>query len=175
MENKVNIYFDMDGVQAVYGRDDSVEQMEEKGYFLNRPVQKNIIELMQRMKEDSRFHVAVLSAVFEDDHSAWEKLIWLENQNLGDMEKFFVPCGSSKASYVDQDGINILIDDFTVNLMDWENAGRNFHGIKFENGINGHNGVWKSFGGQTIHHKMDAKEMYDEILDYVDKLETALK
>lgn len=56
---KVNIYVDMDGVQAVYGDGDTVEKMSEVGYFRNRPVQKNVIDFIKKISADERFYVAI--------------------------------------------------------------------------------------------------------------------
>ena len=69
----MNIYVDMDGVQAVYGVGDSVEKMSEVGYFRNRPAQENVIEFIKKLSADERFNVAILSAVFDDGHSKEEK------------------------------------------------------------------------------------------------------
>lgn len=158
---KVNIYVDMDGVQAVYGVNDTVEMMSKIGYFRNRPVQKNVIDFIKMLSADGRFNVVILSAVFNDDHSKKEKKQWLIENGLGEVEAIFTPCGSCKADYVTTSGLNILIDDYSKNLFEWENHGKNFLGIKFDNGINGKNGKWKKHGGICLSYKMNVKELYD--------------
>lgn len=157
---KINIYVDMDGVQAVYGTNDTVEKMSEVGYFRNRPVQKNVIDFIKMLSADGRLNVAILSAVFDDNHSREEKKQWLMNNGLGGVEAIFTPCGVCKADYVKASGLNILIDDYTKNLLEWENQGENFLGIKFDNGINGNNGKWKNYGGLVLNKEMSAEDMY---------------
>ena len=156
----VNVYVDMDGVQAVYGVNDSVEKMSEIGYFRNRPVQRNVIDFIKLLAKDRRFNVAILSAVFNDEHSANEKKQWLEENGLGGVDAIFTPCGACKGDYVEKDGFNILIDDYSKNLFEWESQGKNFLGIKFNNGINGKGGNWKCHGGIVMNKELSAGEMY---------------
>ena len=54
-------------------------------------------------------------------------------ENKADMVEFFLDTELTKE--------DILIDDYTKNLTEWEFAGGT--GIKALNGINGKNGVWK--------------------------------
>ncbi len=156
----VNVYVDMDGVQAVYGFEDSVEEMSRPGYFRNRPVHDNVIELMRKLEENPRFKVSVLSAVFEDSHSENDKKLWLEKQGLGDVSRIFVPYGENKADYVSHDGKNILIDDFSKNLFEWEQNGENFIGVKFLNEGNGTKGSWFRRGGYSLNMNMSSDKMF---------------
>lgn len=159
----VNVYVDMDGVQAVYGVGDTVEEMSAVGYFRNRPVQKNVIDFIKMIDADERFNVAILSAVFDDDHSKEEKKQWLIENGLGGVDAIFTPCGACKADYIKTSGLNILIDDYSKNLLEWENQGKNFLGIKFDNGINGNVGKWKSRRGLWLNYKMSADELFEMI------------
>ena len=102
-----------------------------------------------------------MSAVFDDNHSKEEKKQWLIENGLGGVNAIFTPCGSCKADYVTTSGLNILIDDYSKNLFEWENYGKNFLGIKFDNGINGKNGKWKKHGEICLSYKMNVKELYD--------------
>lgn len=155
----INVYVDMDGVQAVYGAGDTVEEMSAVGYFRNRPVQKNVIDFIKMIDADERFNVAILSAVFDDDHSKEEKKQWLIENGLGGVDAIFTPCGACKADYIKTSGINILIDDYSKNLLEWEKQGKNFLGIKFDNGINGNIGKWKSRRGIVLSKEMSAEDM----------------
>lgn len=155
----VNVYVDMDGVQAVYGAGDTVEKMSAVGYFRNRPVQKNVIDFIKMIDADERFNVAILSAVFDDDHSKEEKKQWLIENGLGGVDAIFTPCGACKADYVKTSGMNILIDDYSKNLLEWESQGKNFLGIKFDNGINGNIGKWKSRRRLVLSKEMSAEDM----------------
>lgn len=127
----------------LYGEENSVEKMSPIGYFRNRPVQENVIDFIKLMEADRRFNIEILSAVFDDEHSAIEKKRWLVDNGLGEVDTLFTPCGARKRDYVETEGLNILIDDYTNNLLDWEEKGNNYLGIKFDNGINGRVGKWK--------------------------------
>ena len=168
---QINIYIDMDGVQAVYGKGDTVEEMGKPGYFRSRPVQENVIELMQALNIDEHINLIILSSVFKDDHSAADKLMWLMEQDLGDVRVVFVPEGESKAEHAFTGGLNILIDDFSKNLFEWESKGPGYVGIKFLNGINGTKGSWVKRNGFTLDASMPADELYDKIVEISDRLE----
>ena len=155
----VNVYVDMDGVQAIYGAGDTVEKMSEVGYFRNRPVQENVVDFIKLLSADKCFNVSILSAVFDDNHSGKEKMLWLKENGLEKINVIFTPCGSCKGEYVNSEGLNILIDDYTKNLFEWEKQGKNYLGIKFDNGINGRIGNWKRHGGIVINKDMSPCEM----------------
>ena len=169
--NKINIYIDMDGVQAVYGKNDTVEEMGQPGYFRNRPVQQNVIELIEALNIDEQINLIILSSVFRDDHSAADKLLWLMERDLGDVRVCFVPEGESKSDYAVTSGLNILIDDFSKNLFAWESKGPGFVGIKFLNGINGTNGTWAKRNGLTLDAALPAEELYDRLIEISARLE----
>ena len=66
--------------------------------------------------------------------------------------RIYVKSGVSKTAYI-KGGISkndILLDDYTANLRDWEDHGG--HGIKIRNNINCKNGIWK---GQIIYNQDD--------------------
>ncbi|MCR5354938.1 MAG: hypothetical protein K6E43_05075 [Lachnospiraceae bacterium] len=164
--SKINIYFDMDGVQTIYYKDEIVEDMMKPGYFLSRTPHFEMLDLIKLLLADDDFHVTILSAVFTDDHSAYEKAVWLDKHGLGMADVTFMPCGRCKSDYVSKDGLNILVDDFSKNLFDWENAGDNFIGVKYLNEINGTQGNWVKHSGRVIDYKMSAEEMYASIILY---------
>lgn len=156
MSELINVYIDMDGVQTVYDKGDTVEEMMQEGYFSSRQPHIEVIDFIKLLMEDDRYTVTILSAVFTDSHSILEKAIWLENQGLSAVDKMFVPCGVPKSNYVKSEGMNILIDDFSKNLFEWENAGENFFGIKFMNEVNGENGTWRKHAGASLDYSMNA-------------------
>lgn len=168
--DQINIYIDMDGVQAVYGFGDSLEEMAAPGYFRERPAQQNMVETVQRLQDDDRYHVVVLSSVFSDRHSAKDKTEWLKAQGLGEVETCFVPCGMRKGDFVEKDGVNILVDDFSRNLFEWESMGRNFHGIKFLNEKNGSRGSWFNAGGFTVNFHMTPDRLFRAITGLAEAL-----
>lgn len=156
MSELINVYIDMDGVQTVYDKSDTVEEMMQEGYFSSRQPHKEVIDFIKSLIKDDRYTVTVLSAVFTDSHSVLEKAIWLEEQGLSSVDKMFVPCGVPKSNYVKSEEMNILIDDFSKNLFEWENAGKNFFGIKFMNEANGENGTWRKHAGASLDYSMNA-------------------
>ena len=172
-DNKINIYVDMDGVIAEYGFGDSVEEMAAPGYFAGRPVCANAVEAVRMLDRDPRFNVFILSAVFADDHSIEEKSGWLRENGLGSVVSCFVPYGEKKGDYVEKSGINILVDDFSKNLFDWESMGPDFYGIKFTNAGNGCKGSWMERGGFTVSHRMTAEYIYLVISGIAEGLRTA--
>lgn len=167
MKDIINIYVDMDGVQTVYNKDDLVEDMMKPGYFISRQAHPEVISFLKHLHQDKRFNVSVLSAVFADNHSVYEKSLWLDKQGLSDLDAIFVPCGIPKASFIANDTLNILIDDFSTNLFQWEAAGNNFLGIKFLNEANGVNGTWYDHRGATLSYTMTSKELYDNLTDII--------
>ena len=94
--------------------------------------------------------------------------------------RLFVPYGVNKASYVKskmktKNAINVLIDDFTVNLVDWQID--NALGIKVLNNINNTKGTWINNGGFYInaYHDVDDNVEIINNLTYLWKEFTDLK
>lgn len=148
------IYIDMDGVLAKWDWDASLEDTFQPGYFARRIPEKNVVELIKRLKEESSFPVTILSAVYTNGYAAKEKRTWLDTIGLSDTPAIFVPYGQKKEEYVEKDPANVLIDDFSQNLRSWENAG--FTGIKFFNERNGSHGTWN---GYSIKYNMQPVKM----------------
>ncbi len=51
-------------------------------------------------------------------------------------------------------------DDYSKNLFEWESKGKDFLGIKFDNGINCNAGKWRKHGGIVMSKDMSPGEMY---------------
>ena len=158
MRREINIFFDMDGVLCEYNPNDSVEKMMQPGYFSSREEIVMMTSVLRKLKNDNRFHVRILTAVFPEEHNRREKLEWLKKLGLEDVEVCFTPVGESKLSYIDTKGVNILIDDYTLNLLSWQSGGSDFIGIKFYNSINGRHGTWKKLNGESINCHMKSEE-----------------
>lgn len=127
-------YIDMDGVLAIWNQQASEEDTHQKGYFIAREAERSAITLV-RLLVKKGFKVKILSAVYEDDHSAEEKRLWLTKEGLGDIEAIFVPYGEDKYKYINgEEHFPVLIDDYTKNLLAWEAHG--FLPFKFMNGYN---------------------------------------
>lgn len=146
-ESKKRIFVDMDGVLAKWNTNATLEDTLEKGYFLQREPQENMIEAIRDLAKSE--DVTILSAVYPKEmskYAASEKETWLSRNGLGSAPHVFVPYGANKRSSIkvsDEETV-FLIDDYTKNLIEWESTFRSY-GIKFCNGINDTNATWKGF------------------------------
>lgn len=125
--NKKRYFFDMDGVLAKYEFNlPSYETLYEEGYFLNRPMQENIVEAAAQMLAAGE-NVFILSAVLMDSAYAFEeKHKWLDKiLPIECKRRIFTICGEDKIGFIpgfDKDR-DILIDDFGGNTQVWKDAG----------------------------------------------------
>ena len=139
---KEKIFIDMDGTLAEFRKAEHLEDLYEKGYFLDLKPLK-FLDTANKLISFTN-NVFILSAYLHDSKYALEeKKIWLKKYmpELKAESCIFVPCGKNKADYVpnlNQDCF--LIDDFSLNLLCWEESGGT--GIKMLNGINGSKGTW---------------------------------
>ncbi len=156
----MTVYIDMDGVLAVWDSSTSAENTKSPGYFLEReeePVIVALIKALQKLNTD----VCILSAVW-NERCALEKSIWLDKRFGKGLNRIFVPVNENKADYI-LGGNNILIDDYTKNLVAWQKSGNK--PIKFYNDINGTNGTYQ---GTFITKNMSVGEMLEIIADTID-------
>ncbi len=155
--NNLPIYFDMDGVLAVW-RDVDEEKTHAPGFFLSAEADEKIVRLA-KMLHDIGYDVRILSAAYT--HSVRrEKSKWLKRHGLRSLKKVYVPYGQPKKAYVPY---GVLVDDFSENLFDWEDSSNHF-AIKYYNGQNGTNGRWANVGGAAIACTMDIEELYDKMV-----------
>ena len=171
MVNKNNfakIYVDMDGVLAKWNPYASIEDTFTKGYFLNCRADDLMITVVRELAK--KYEVAVISHAYQNGLAESEKLQWLQNNRLGDLEHIFIPYGEIKQNYAvcDQE-IAVLIDDFSKNLMQWEDGWYGYLGIKYYNGINGNKGSWKLRNGAYISNKMSINDILNRIDMYINK------
>ena len=148
------IYIDMDGVLAKWDPTSSVEDTFKTGYFAKRAEEKCISCLIKQLVKEG-YPVSILSAAYVEGTAMSDKQHWLAAHGLGPeiVPAVFVPYGSPKHTCVPK-GKNLLIDDFSKNLHEWESAG--YVGIKFYNGINGTQGSWT---GYNMNHRQTVKQM----------------
>lgn len=139
------LFVDMDGTLAVFTPVATLETLYEKGYFLNLEPQKNVVQAVRTIiSEKPEIEVFILSAYLSDStYALQEKNAWLD-YHLPEIDKehrVFTPCGSDKKLAI-KGGIrsdDYLLDDYTLNLNDWEPPAK---GIKLLNGINHTKGTW---------------------------------
>ena len=165
---KPTYHIDMDGVVAVFNPEASEEETHERGYFAAREAELSALAFV-RLLLNAGEDVCILSSVYEDDHSADEKDAWLTANGLPDVRRIFVPYGKDKNDYIEaKDSLPVLIDDYTKNLIAWENSG--YLAFKFMNGYNNQpklnlvNGVVHvkpdSWTGYSIDKRMSPMQMY---------------
>lgn len=161
MQMKANVFVDMDGVLAEQSHD-LVKYMYDKNFFLTLPPVYSMINVVKKLIKSKKYNVYILSSFIDSPYTVIEKDLWLDKY-LSEIPKnmrLFVPYGVNKASYVKskmatENTINVLIDDFTVNLDGWQID--NALAIKVLNNINNTKGTWVNNGGLYInaYHDVD--------------------
>ncbi len=151
MEKTINLFVDMDGTLAkFYYKKNCLEKMYEQGYFENLPLYAIAKKIDRLAKEDTCVQIFVLSACIKSDYCESEKIAWLLKcmPNINPKNFIFTKVGESKVKKVLEtvdnvdNTINLLLDDYTKNLEDWEKH-ENFIGLKFINGLNDTTKSWK--------------------------------
>lgn len=166
----VNIFVDMDGVLAVYDKN-VVKLMYDKGFFLNRPVIKPMIETIRRLVHKG-YNIYILTSVIDSEYCVPEKAFWLDKHlpEINKENRIYVPYGTVKSVIAEQrvnveNSVNVLIDDYTENLDKWTLEGA--LPIKVLNGINSTNGTWLNSGGDYI-------DAYSSVEENVEKIKTLI-
>ena len=139
----MRIFVDMDGTIArFYEADDCLEKMYEIGFFENLRPYAKMIKMLEKLNEKG-YEIFILSACIsmqcETEKQAWldKYLPWIDKAH-----RIFTRCGMNKAEYIKRKGyddarVNILIDDYSRNLDEWNEAfGRHGIAIKAINEIN---------------------------------------
>lgn len=140
MKLKQRIFIDMDGTLCEW-RYACIEEVAAKGYFLSLAPQQKVVDAVRKIIKTGKYEVAVLSSVFNDDHSIQEKNAWLDEYLPEIKTRIYVPYGEKKKDYISCPvKSDVLLDDFSKNLHEWHGIG-----IKVLNGINGTKGTWKGF------------------------------
>jgi 5'(3')-deoxyribonucleotidase len=163
MKKTINLFVDMDGTIAkFYYKKNCLEKMYEQGYFENLPTYAIAKHINDFVKQNTCVNVYILSACIDSEYCEQEKIVWLlQNMpNINPKNFLFTKIGESKVqkiiSNMEIDNVNclnILLDDYTLNLEQWE-TNNNCVGIKFLNGINDTTKSWqglkiKTFGQLT--------------------------
>lgn len=171
MYMNVNIFVDMDGVLAKYNKN-TYKYMYDKGFFLNRPIQKVMIDSIKLISE--QYHnVYILSSIIDSQHCKLEKNLWL-NKHLPEIsndKRLYVPYDMTKSEFVKNkvdlsNSINVLIDDFTKNLNEWTVP--NAIPIKVLNGINNTKGSWLTNKGNYVSLENSTEEIVQYINRHID-------
>lgn len=151
------IFIDMDGTLAkMFKTPNYLEAMYEEGFFAGLKPYDWVRYLNNYAK--TRDDIYILSACVESDFCENEKRFWLRTYlpNIPEKNYIFCKVGENKALKIckvigEKPGFNILVDDYSKNLYEWQMTDRNYISIKFVNEINnksGHNYryIIKGFG-----------------------------
>lgn len=162
---KLRLFVDMDGTLTVFTPQKGIEPLYEKGYFINLPPHENVVEAIRYIiNHHPEIEVYVLSAVLTDSKYALaEKHAWLDKYlpEIDAAHRIFVPNGSNKKEWiVGFKNEDVLIDDYTPNLMKWCPA----RGIKLLNAINHSNGTWQ---GDRIRYDREPIDLANSIVAIV--------
>ena len=155
MKKTINLFIDMDGTVAkFYYKKNCLEKMYEQGYFENLPSYAITKYIDNFAKKDTCVKIYILSACINSPYCESEKVAWLLKNmpNINPKNFIFTKVGESKVEKAKAiienwyDYTNILLDDYSKNLEDWNNN-ETCIGIKFLNGIND---TTKSWQGEKI-------------------------
>lgn len=128
MRNKTRVFFDMDGVLAKFLFASTVEDLYRKGYFLNLPPQHRILNAAKIISGIPWVDSYVISSVFADsDYAIPEKNQWLDRflPEIPKEKRFFPETGTPKTQALPfrLKTEDILVDDYGVNVRDWNGIG----------------------------------------------------
>lgn len=137
---KIRLFVDMDGTIAkFYHTPKYLEKMYEPGYFTNlKPYA--ILKTIKQLASKSNIEVFVLSACIDTDDCRLQKVTWLDKYlpEVDFEHRILIDVGENKADFIDYDvdTINVLLDDYSHNINEWNDYNFNNIAIKFVNGIN---------------------------------------
>jgi len=160
MKKTINLFVDMDGTLAkFYYKKNYLEKMYEQGYFANLPLYAIAKHIDEFAKKETCVNVYILSACINSKYCEQEKTEWLLKNmpNIDPKNYIFTRVGESKWEKAFEtigedfdDYINILLDDYTLNLDLWCGGADNMVGIKFLNGLNDTTKNWQGLKIKTF-------------------------
>lgn len=159
MKKTINLFIDMDGTVAkFYYKKNCLEKMYEQGYFENLPSYAIAKHIDNFAKQNTCVNVYVLSACVDSKYCEQEKVAWLLKNmpNISPNNFIFTKVGEEKVKKAMAsisgdfyEYINILLDDYTLNLEQWTEI-ESCIGIKFLNGINDTTKSWQGLKIKTF-------------------------
>jgi 5'(3')-deoxyribonucleotidase len=132
--------------------------MYEQGYFAKLPFYSMAMRLNEFASNDTCVKVYILSACVDSEYCEPEKIESLLKYmpNIEPTNFIFTKVGESKVlkarTMVENfdECINILLDDYTLNLEQWQAQSMLCMGVKFINGINDTTKTWQGAKVKTF-------------------------
>lgn len=127
------IFVDMDGVLAEFRKGVPEEMLYRKGYFATLQPISSACQMLNVLIRSMPENVYILTSYLEDSpYAKREKLMWAMKYTDIDPEHIiFVPSSMSKSDYVMAKEVDLLIDDYGLNLACWQGTP-----VKFVNPVN---------------------------------------
>ena len=125
----MKIFLDMDGTLAKFNVKNALQRFEnEKGFFARLGAYKGIEEIDKMTLKQNNVYIISASP---NENADKDKMVWIEKYlpNLNKENIIFCRLGENKAEYIENklnikiDNNCILLDDYTKNLVEWENFG----------------------------------------------------
>ena len=122
------IFLDMDGTLARFNVRNALERFEnEKGFFANLLAYKGIENINEMVKNGNVYIISASPNMYAD----MDKKVWLKKYIPNLKNEYILLCrnGQNKAKFIENKlGIKIdkncyLLDDYTKNLIEWEEVG----------------------------------------------------
>ena len=90
---KIRVFIDMDGVQAVWNNDVTLEEVAAPGYFQKVEPDANVLDMVRRLLKNPNVEVYSCSSTLQDNHSESDKRKWIEKicQKWNRADAYF-PC-----------------------------------------------------------------------------------
>ena len=144
--NKIKLFIDMDGTLTEWRKACTQEHLFLDNYFYSLKPHFKLLRYLQSL-DNSNIEIFIASH-YITDKSVKEKNKWLDRYfNIKNENRIFIPSHIRKSEYIKkylgEDILkeHILLDDFTPNLIEWENNGGT--AIKAINRINRKSIKWK--------------------------------
>ena len=154
----MKLFVDMDGTLARFHDEEGwPERMYEKGFFEVLAPFEDVVKALGDLSRNPDLEIFILSTVLPTNYCAEEKKTWIKRflPFIKEENMLFVPPthrdGSrfSKADFFSRvERTDVLLDDYSLNLVEWETAGGT--GIKLLNNINGKGTKGPRFTGAFV-------------------------
>lgn len=146
------LFVDMDGTLADWNTNASMSDLRKEGYYAALTPNKGLIRALYMLRDCVELHI-LTAYLIDVPYPFDDKKKWLKKyvDFIPEKNVHMVPYGTCKAALPILRSGDVLLDDYTVNLIEWNSAqreGKNLglRGIKALNGINGKPVRWRQFG-----------------------------